>query len=211
LAVLLVSSVCVTTYVAATEKVAVTGRDLELQVESCLKKVKYLVSGFQQAQSTGEFFTGKIWLSKEDETKVRIQYLSGSNQNILIINGKVIIFNIIDGKLKKYTYSISQTPIYSILVGNLDLSKEKYEILENSEDVLAIEITKSTVFTGMTVVLVFSKYKESGNIQHLEVWSVGSENGKEGTVFNFIHPRNINDKSKIPDDVFDEKSVVQSS
>jgi hypothetical protein len=99
-----------------------------------------------------------------------VKYISGSYQSILVHNGIASIF---DNKTKKkYDFQISQTPIFSVLSGKLDLTKEKYEILEDSRELLRIKVIGSSVFGGVDVTLVFSKYEETGNIQKLVAWII---------------------------------------
>lgn len=172
--------------------------DISSQVESYLKGVKFIVANFEQVMSSGDVYSGKFWFGREKKTKVKIEYQTGVNQDILILDNVITVLD--NDTSKKYINSISQTPIYSILTGSLNLSREKFDIAENSDDWLRLSIKKSTAFGGMSVMLVFSKYK-NGNLKNLEAWVI--DDGKTETLFSF-DPKtlSINDQKKVPDSVF---------
>jgi outer membrane lipoprotein-sorting protein len=158
-----------------------------------------MAADFNQVINSREIYSGKFWLSKKGKTKVKVKYTSGLNQDVLIIGDKVVVVD--NEKSKKYRYSISQTPLYSILSGSLDLSRENSEVIENSDVLLRLKINKSSMFGGMSITLVFSKYKESGNIKNLEAWIV--DDGKTETLFSFdIDSLSVNDEKKVPQEVF---------
>lgn len=172
--------------------------DIQSQVESYLKGVKFISANFEQVMSSGNIYSGKFWLNKQDKTKIKIEYKKGINQDILILDNVITVLD--KDASKKYVNSISQTPIYSILTGSLNLSREKFEIVENSNDWLRLNIKKSSAFGGMSVMLVFSKYP-NGNLKNLEAWII--DDGKTETLFSF-DPKtlSINDQKKVPDFIF---------
>jgi hypothetical protein len=81
--------------------------------------------------------------------------------------------------------------------------KEKYEVLEDSSETLRIRLKKSAAGVG-DLVLIFSKYP-NGNIKNLEAWII--DDGNDETLFSF-DPKSmsINDKSKIPAGIFEQKN-----
>lgn len=168
------------------------------QVENYLKGIKFISADFEQILNTGEVYKGHFWLAKRGKTKAKIDYTEGLDQDILIYDSYITIT---DNKTKKkYTNSISKTPIYSVLTGKLDLSKEKYKIIEDNEKLVRLSIEKSSAFGGISVMLIFSKYP-NGNIKNLEAWIIND--GKNETLFSF-DPDNlfVNDEKKVPESIF---------
>lgn len=174
---------------------------IERQVESYLKGLKFVSAEFDQVTSSGETYSGSFWMSKKKGTEVRIAYKTGLNQDIFISGTSVTICE--KNSKKEYRYSISQTPIYSILSGGIDLSKEKFEIIENSKEFLRLKLIKSSAFGGITVTLVFSKYEKSGNVKNLVAWII--DDGKTETLFSFDESSLfVNDEKKIPNGIFEK-------
>ena len=60
---------------------------------------------------------------------VKVDYSDGLNQAILIVDNDVTILN--KDTLTLHKCSISQTPIYAILTGSLNLSHENFNVIEN--------------------------------------------------------------------------------
>lgn len=182
----------------------VVDKKLASQVERYLKGVEFIAADFEQIGDNGEVYTGRFWLKKvvksksSSEPQVKIEYTSGLNQDILVSDSVVTVFD--REASKKYVQSILQTPIYSILTGTLDLSKETFEIVENSDEYLRLRINSSSTFGGVQVMLVFSKYT-NGNLKNLEAWII--DDGKNKTLFSF-DPKtlSVNDAKRVPDDVF---------
>lgn len=181
---------------------SISAKDLSVQIESYLKGVKFISADFEQILNTGEIYEGHFWLAKRGKTKAKIEYKKGLEQDIFINDAYITI---IDKKnKKKYTNLISQTPIYSVLTGRLNLSREKYEIIENNSKILRLLIEKSSSFGGISIMLVFSKY-QNGNIKNLEAWIIND--GKNETLFSFDPEKLfVNDEKKVPESIFSLKS-----
>ncbi|MDR0630843.1 MAG: hypothetical protein LBF70_02315 [Holosporales bacterium] len=147
-----------------------------------LSSVKYIKGEFIQTTNSGDACLGRLWISTKDK-KIKIVYTSGPEQEINI-NDKYVV---VTKEGKKYNSSIGGSPIYSILCGTLDISKEKFEVLENSKDTLRIKINKFG-----DVILVFSKYP-NGNIKTIIAWIIDG-------ILCSLDPESIriNDPKEIP-------------
>ncbi len=174
-------------------------QDIIDQVQNWLNGLTCMTSSFAQATGTTVDYIGKIWLlKKNNSTKVKIKY-QNKNQEILIQDQSIRIDDL-DSK-KKYTYSISQTPIYKVLTGNINLKKESYDIIENSNEFVRIRINKASVFGGASVTLVFSKYASTGQLKYMVAWVI--DDGKTETLVSLdLDTLTINDESKIPNKIF---------
>ncbi|MDR3030903.1 MAG: hypothetical protein LBU35_00770 [Holosporales bacterium] len=168
--------------------------DINKQVETYMNSLDCVYSRFFQIREN-KGYSGNFWLRKYDGlANVRIEYTEGLKQNILIHGDKVIIN---DGKKKK-TLSISRTPVFSVLSGKLDLSKENTEIIENSNEILRLKIK---AYKSGELTLLFSKYKTTRNIQALEGWIFFD--GKSETLFTFDPDTwSVKDKRKTPLKIF---------
>ncbi|MDR2666819.1 MAG: outer membrane lipoprotein carrier protein LolA [Holosporales bacterium] len=172
---------------------------VQTQVEAYVNGIKFIAAKFEQVTNSGEIYSGNFWLSKKKKMMVKIDYLNGLNQDILIVDGNVTILNKDTAKL--YRCSISQTPIYAILTGSLDLSRENFDVIENSSCRLRVKIKKSSRFGSIDVTLVFLKYEKTGNLKNLEAWII--DDGKTETLFSFDPDYLfINDENKIPSGIF---------
>ncbi len=181
---------------------SISAKDFSTQIENYLKGINFISADFEQILNTGKIYEGHFWLAKRGKTKAKIEYTKGLNQDIFINDAYIII---IDKKTnKKYTNLISQTPIYSVLTGRLNLSKEKYKVIENNDKILRLSIEKSSSFGGISIMLIFSKY-QNGNIKNLEAWIIND--GKNETLFSF-DPENlsVNDEKKVPESIFTLKN-----
>jgi hypothetical protein len=142
--------------------------------------------------------TAKFYLRRSDGNLwVSVVYTSGPRQTVLVRNDDVSVFD--KETEKKYSFRISQTPIFAVLSGKLDLSKEKYEVLEDSSELLRLKVIGSSVFGGVDVTLIFSKYPETGNIQKLIAWII--DNGTSEILVSF-DPDSIRINDEIPEAVF---------
>ena len=174
-------------------------KKIEKNVETYIKGIKYISAEFVQLSSLGDVYEGKFWLSKEKGQEVKIIYTEGVDQEISI---KDEVISIIDNDNNKaYSYPISQTPIYAILNNGLDLSKEKYTIVENSHKCLRLKLNKGSLIGGVDLTLIFSKYSKTKNIKNLEGWII--DDGKVETLFSFYPEKLfVNDKKKVPHSIF---------
>jgi outer membrane lipoprotein-sorting protein len=173
-----------------------TKQDKEIirQARDYLNGISTLYAEFTQENPDRTVITGDIYLSKaQKKHKVKIVYEESIKQEILINNG---IITITDKKTgEKTSYSIAQTPLYSILSANIDLTRERCTVLHNDKEYAEIEIAKSTMAGDMKINLAFSKYP-NGNIKRIEGWKVSDQ---AGPIRVNLLPRNmsINDPRKI--------------
>jgi outer membrane lipoprotein-sorting protein len=170
---------------------------IESQVNLYIGGLISIVAEFVQVCGEGgPVYTGKFWLSKNGETLVKVKYITGVEQEILIKGGYISILDKAQKKL--YKYPVSRSPIFSVLHGRFDLAKEKYEILEDGDENLRVRIYKPG---SGSVELVFSRY-QNRNIKNLEAWII--DDGSCTTLFSFdVGSLRINDKSKIPQGTFE--------
>ncbi|MDR0695179.1 MAG: hypothetical protein LBF56_00165 [Holosporales bacterium] len=175
--------------------------EIARKVESYLRGLRFMRAKFEQITGDGgELYQGKFWLSKLKTTKIRVSYTSGLAQEILVIGDSVTVYESKTGK--QYRYSLSSVPVYSVIVGKIDLCKEKFSILEDSKELLRIRLERSSIFNNIAITLVFSKYEKSGNIEYLRAWIIDDE--KTETLFS-LDPEtlSINDARKAPESVFE--------
>jgi hypothetical protein len=178
---------------------------LEISVNTFINGMNCIVAQFIQTSDSGEFYTGEFYLFKEDKTLVKarecktlvkVRYLTGINQEILIRGGCVYIINNVEHKI--YRHPANRVPVYSVLCEGFDLSREVYEVQKNSQEELRIRISKSG---SGAITLVFSKYP-SGDIKNLVAWIADDGNCK--MLFSFdVKSMSINDRSKIPIGTFE--------
>ena len=172
------------------------------KVEAHIKGIKFISARFVQLSSFGDHYEGNFWLSKKNGQDVKIIYTSGLNQEIFIKNNTIHVIDHDDND-KDTSYSISQTPIYSILSNGLSLKNERYSIIENSHSYLRIKIEKGSLVGNMNLTLVFSKYLQTGNLKNLEGWII--DDGKTETLFSFDPDTLfVNDENKLPLGVFEK-------
>ena len=178
--------------------ISVLAKDTSIQIENYLKGLKFISAEFEQVLNTGEVYEGHFWLAKRGKVKAKIEYRKGIEQDIFVNDAYITIIDKKTGK--KHTNLIAQTPIYSILTGKLNLSKESYEIIEDTPKILRLSIEKSSSFGGISIMLIFSKY-QNGNIKNLEAWIIND--GKNETLFSF-DPENlsVNDEKRVPESIF---------
>jgi hypothetical protein len=170
---------------------------VESRLNSYINGIKFIAAKFVQVHDAGnDVYTGNFWLSKDGETLVKVTYITGIDQEILIKGGYI---SIVDNKQKKlYKHPISRSPIFSVLHGRFDITKEKYDIVDDSKDSLRVRINKAG---AGSVELIFSRYP-NGNIKNLEAWII--DDGSCETLFSFdIDSLHVNDKSKIPQGTFE--------
>jgi outer membrane lipoprotein-sorting protein len=184
---------------------------IESQVETYVRGIKFIAAKFDQITSSGEVYSGNFWLSKEGKMMVKVDYSNGLEQVIFIIDSDVTILKKASFKNKKpvelHKCSISQTPMYAILTGSLNLSRGNFDIIEDTDSRLRVKIKKSSSFSSVDVTLVFSKYEKTGNLKNLEAWII--DDGKTEILLSFDPGYLfINDKSKIPNGTF---SLPQNS
>ncbi len=172
----------------------------EIDIEACINGLKYLSADFIQKNADGCIYTGHIYISKEKEKNVRVDYEKGLQQRIFIKNGTITIVDLLTKK--KSVNSITQVPIYSILNNEFKLSKEDYVIDTGDDQYCYCSIHQTTLYGKTCIKLIFSKYI-NGNIKNLDGWIIEEPSGN--IIFNFL-PENmfVNDKGKIPQDIFDD-------
>jgi hypothetical protein len=181
-------------------------------VSSYLSGMRYMHANFEQLTGNdGKIYQGEIWLSKgKNETqeqttkkvnppKIRVQYTGELDQDVIIIDENVTTYEHKAGK--QYKYSIANSPVYSIIIGRIKVNRDKVIVLENSKKWLRIKLEQSALFKNLSIILVFSKYEHSGNIEYLTAWII--DDGKTETMFS-LDPQtlSINDAKKVPDSVF---------
>lgn len=174
------------------------------EVEAHIKGLRHLSADFIQQNADGSTYTGHIYISKETNSKnVRVDYEESLHQRIFIKNDVIKIIDL-DTK-KEMVNSISQTPIYSILNCDFDLSKENYSIDDVDSEYAYCTIHQVTLYGKTHIKFIFSRY-ENGNIKYLEGWIIEEPNGNI-IIFNLL-PRNmfVNDKSKIPESTFENNN-----
>jgi outer membrane lipoprotein-sorting protein len=169
------------------------------RVQAFLNGITSMVASFDQVDTIGRVAdTAKFYLLRNGgDLLIKIDYCSGLDQVILVHNDHVSVFN--KKAKKKHMFHISQTPIYAVLSGKLDLSKEKHEILEDSNELIRMKLIGSSAFSRVDVTLIFSKYPKTGNIQKLIAWVI--DDGKSETLVSFDQ-ESIHINDKISNDVF---------
>ena len=181
----------------------------EYTVEKQLKEYfennleSFVASFIQKSSDSKEKCNGTIYISRnKNKPQMRVQYKNGPIQDIFM-SGRYI--SIIDRKTKKKkTYSILTTPLYALLSGNLNLSDLKPKIIVNKNDV-----TINIKSNNQDIVIVFSTITNNKKqvIDKLIAWTI--YDGK--TIINVgFDTKNyfINDKSKIPNGIYDIKNTT---
>lgn len=164
------------------------------QVQTYVNNLKSVYSEFVQL-NRGKVFKGKFWLKHEnDKTQARVSYTHGIKQDIFVDGNEAIIKT----EKKSRTISISKSPIYSVLSGQLNLKNEQIKVLENSEENFVIKIFG---YLGGDLTLLFSKY-ESGNLKNWEGWIFSK--GNDETLFSFVPETwSVNDEKHFSSKTFD--------
>jgi hypothetical protein len=169
-------------------------------IELYLKGLKYLSSDFAQEDSGGNVCYGHLYISKKENKNVRIDYDESIHQRIFI---KDDIITVIDLNSKKSnSYSVKQTPVYSILNDGINFDEEQYSIDDLNPKYIKITVSEITPSGNVNITLVFSKY-ENKKIKNLEGWIIKEANEQKTTVRFFSDSLSVNDKSKVPDTLFE--------
>jgi predicted PilT family ATPase len=163
-----------------------------------MNNLDFVFSQFYQI-ADNKLYSGKFWLRKEKGiTNVRLEYTEGVKQNIYIYGDKVVI---VDAKGKEKSFSISRTPVFAVLTGKLNLTKEQTEIVENSDQSLKIKISS---YKSGEITLLFSKYEFTKNIKDLEGWIYKEE--QRETLFTFDPDTwSVKNAKNVPLDVFEKR------
>ena len=149
--------------------------DIVRQASDYINNLNYVYSEFVQV-SGGKTYKGKFWLKREKgKVQSRISYTAGVTQDIFVDGKEVVIKN----EKKARAISISNSPIYSVLSGKLNLNREQIETLENTEKSFVIKILG---YMGGDLILLFSKY-DTGNVKDWEGWIFSK--GEDETLFSF--------------------------
>ena len=169
------------------------------QIENYLNSLEVLSVKFtQKSSSDNRSHKGNIWILRGNKSKsqARVVYDSGPISDMLI-QGRYV--TIIDRRTKKiHKYSILNTPIYAMLIGQLKLSDLNYKILNDTIQYVCIMIQHSN---KQVTVITFSKFKKSGNIDKLIAWTI--DDGKTAIQVEFDTDQYFaNDKSKLPSNIF---------
>jgi hypothetical protein len=128
--------------------------------------------------------------------KAKIEYTDPKYRNILIRDDIITTTDQRTGK--RGSHSISRNSIYSILKGDIDLSKENCSLRGGIGNTLEVTVSISK---ESSITLLFSKYS-NGNIKNLEGWTIRESNGNE-ICLRFVKGKFfVNDKTKIPDGIF---------
>jgi hypothetical protein len=165
------------------------------QIEAYFKRLRYFVSEFHQSVG-GVVYSGKIWISKDGTTKIKIVYTSVINQEILVIDDSIKIVDHSSGR--EYTHSMSNVPLYAILTGKQKLSPDMITLVGDSESEIIVRITTCS---GEPLNLIFAKYELTGNVKWPLGWVIGE--GVKQIEFQ-LNPdtMKIGDKREVPDSVF---------
>jgi hypothetical protein len=170
------------------------------QAVSYFKNVSCLVSEFTQTGADERVYHGKLWLLRDKSgLKIKITYTSGIRQEILIIDKRCIVVDQETGR--EHNYSAERIPVYSMLTGTLKPSPDEVSVIENSKSKLKLKILVPAGCGGSHLIVTFSKYAKSGNIDCLEEWIV--VNGDARTTFTFDKSTlRIGDSKQIPNKTF---------
>ncbi|MDR1488742.1 MAG: hypothetical protein LBI26_03305 [Holosporales bacterium] len=179
---------------------SLSAQNYSVIIPGYLKNLKYLSTKIIQRNSNGTEYNGSMYISRENASNnIRVFYDNDLQPSILI-NDKDIL--VIDQKTKKTnSYSIKETPIYDILNGNINLAKEKYSIDNSDKNYVRLIITRIVPLGTIDITLMFSKYS-NGNIKYFEGWVIKELNGDEVAVGFLTDSLSINDKKKIPPNIF---------
>jgi outer membrane lipoprotein-sorting protein len=175
--------------------------DYKKEVKTYLRGLKYLSSDFVQTNSEGAVYSGHIYIAKEKTKKVRVDYEESIRQKI-VIKGDIITITDLDSK-EKTQHSVKQTPIYDVLSDNIELDERNCSVNNLGTEYIEVVICEIVPSGKVYVSLIFSRYS-NGNVKNLEGWVIKEANDQKTEVSFFPDSLSVNDKSKIPNAVFEE-------
>jgi hypothetical protein len=174
------------------------GRDIQ-RVNTYLKNLKYMAVEFVQSSSLPKPIDcyGRLYICKENKkNRAEIKYFDHRYRDISICDSVLTTVDMKTGK--RNSYSVPKNSIYSILKGEIDLSKKNCSLKDVSKNTMEVTVSISQ---ESYIILSFSRY-ENGNIKGLDGWTVNESNGNKihlcfvkGTFF-------VNDKTRIPKGMF---------
>lgn len=167
------------------------------QVSTYINSVKSVVCDFQQIVSSGDVYLGRIFIRQGTSPKVLIEYSDGISQSVLVDGRMVSVYDGNTGDI--HSTGISGTPIYEVLTGTFDVTRNKVEVDEETDKIVRFSVNKNSAGRAM-LNLVFSKYP-NGNLRNLIGWII--DDGKNVTTFVMDEgTMRVNDPKTVPDAIF---------